>query len=76
MNMPDASNDWLAEAPQDVRITTERLLAEVDAMRAEQVIYPPQDAILRALSLTAPANVRVVILGPVSYTHLTLPTKA
>lgn len=67
MNMPDASNDWLAEAPQDVRVTTERLLAEVDAMRAEQVIYPPQDAILRALSLTAPANVRVVILGQDPY---------
>ena len=54
---------WLAGAPSDVRDTTERLLAEVAGLRATQTIYPPQDDILNALAFTAPADVRVVILG-------------
>ncbi len=58
---------WLADAPAEVRETTERLLAEVAAMRSEQVIYPAQENILNALAYTAPADVRVVILGQDPY---------
>lgn len=58
---------WLAGAPADVRDTTERLLAEVAGLRATQAIYPPQDDILNALVFTAPADVRVVILGQDPY---------
>lgn len=58
---------WLAGAPADVRETTERLLAEVAGLRATETIYPPQDDILNALAFTAPADVRVVILGQDPY---------
>ena len=58
---------WLSAAPENVTETCERLLAEVDAMRTEQVIYPPQDDILNALAWTGPADVRVVILGQDPY---------
>ena len=60
-------NAWLAEAPEKVRNTCERLLAEVDAMRADQTIYPPQEDILNALAWTAPQDVRAVILGQDPY---------
>ena len=58
---------WLAGAPPEVRQTTERLLAQVAAMRDEQTIYPPQDDILNALAWTAPGDVRAVILGQDPY---------
>ncbi len=58
---------WLDEAPQEVADETRRLLSHVAAMREAQVIYPAQENILRALSLTAPADVRVVILGQDPY---------
>ncbi len=58
---------WLANAPDQVRETCRDLLATVDAMRADQVIYPAQDDILNALAWTAPGDVRAVILGQDPY---------
>ncbi len=58
---------WLADAPAEVVDATERLLAEVAVLRAEQTIYPPQDDILNALAWTAPGDVRAVILGQDPY---------
>ncbi len=64
----DASvNEWLAYAPREVADKTRHLLAQVAALRDKQVIYPAQENILRALSLTSPACVRVVILGQDPY---------
>ena len=67
----DATKDnvglWLDGAPERVRSDTERLLDEVGRLRQSQVIYPAQDQILRALELTAPSDVRVVILGQDPY---------
>lgn len=60
-------NAWLDAAPDQVRGTTQELLSQVEAMRDEQTIYPPQDDILNALAFTAPADVRVVILGQDPY---------
>ena len=58
---------WLDAAPDQVRETTQELLSQVEAMRDVQTIYPPQDDILNALAFTAPADVRVVILGQDPY---------
>lgn len=58
---------WLDAAPAEVRQTTERLLAEVESLRTEQVIYPAQENILNALAYTGPADVRAVILGQDPY---------
>lgn len=58
---------WLGDAPAQVRETCNQLLAEVEAMRTEQTIYPPQDDILNALAWTGPADIRVVILGQDPY---------
>lgn len=58
---------WLDAAPENVLETTQRLLAQVEGMRDEQTIYPPQDDILNALAFTAPQDVRVVILGQDPY---------
>ena len=67
----DATKDnvglWLDGAPDQVRRDTKRLLGEVERLRQDQVIYPAQDQILRALELTAPNDVRVVILGQDPY---------
>ena len=60
-------NAWLDAAPDQVRETTQGLLSQVEAMRDVQTIYPPQDDILNALAFTAPADVRVVILGQDPY---------
>ena len=49
-------NAWLDAAPDQVRGTTQELLSQVEAMRDEQTIYPPQDDILNALAFTAPAG--------------------
>ncbi len=67
MSAPDNVNAWLADAPQEVRAQTERLLAEVAAMRADTVVYPPQEHILNALACTPPQAVRAVILGQDPY---------
>ena len=56
-------DEWFEQLPEDVVSQTQRLLEHVDTMRQTETIYPAQENILNALALTAPANVRVVILG-------------
>lgn len=46
---------------------SEELLARVEEMRINQVIYPPQDDVLNALASCAPSEVRAVILGQDPY---------
>lgn len=58
---------WFSLLPADVATNAEVLLARVEAMRAEETIYPPQDDILNALAFTAPGEVRAVILGQDPY---------
>lgn len=60
-------DEWFEQLPEDVVSQTQRLLEHVDTMRQTETIYPAQDNILNALALTAPANVRVVILGQDPY---------
>ena len=60
-------DEWFEQLPEDVVSQTQRLLEHVDTMRQTETIYPTQDNILNALALTAPANVRVVILGQDPY---------
>ena len=60
-------NEWFEQLPANVVSQAQRLLEQVDAMRQTETIYPAQDNILKALALTAPANVRVVILGQDPY---------
>ena len=60
-------NEWFEQLPTDVVTQTKNLLEQVDTMRQTEVIYPAQDNILNAIALTAPANVRVVILGQDPY---------
>ncbi len=45
----------------------ERLYTQTNEMRSSTTIFPPQDQVFRALSLTAPDNVKVVILGQDPY---------
>lgn len=58
---------WMDPAPESVRRATEELLERVEAMRATETIYPPQDQILNPLACTAPEDVRAVILGQDPY---------
>ena len=67
MGLNENVSAWLDAAPDQVRETTQELLSQVEAMRDAQTIYPPQDDILNALAFTAPADVRVVILGQDPY---------
>lgn len=60
-------NEWFEQLPTDVVTQTKNLLEQVDTMRQTETIYPAQDNILNAIALTAPANVRVVILGQDPY---------
>ena len=60
-------DEWFEQLPKDVVSQTQRLLEHVDAMRQTEVIYPAQENILNAIALTAPANVRAVILGQDPY---------
>ena len=60
-------NEWFEQLPTDVVTQTKNLLEQVDTMRQSETIYPAQDNILNALALTAPADVRVVILGQDPY---------
>ena len=60
-------NAWLGNAPEHAKATTNDLLHRVESMRASEAIYPPQEDILAALAFTAPADVRVVILGQDPY---------
>ena len=58
---------WFAALPAEVAQEAGELLAQVQAMRDVEIIYPPQDDILNALAYTAPADVRAVILGQDPY---------
>ena len=58
---------WLADAPDAVLAKTAELLQRVSDMRESENIYPAQDNVLRALELTSPEEVRVVILGQDPY---------
>lgn len=60
-------DEWFEQLPEDVVSQTQRLLERVDTMRQTETIYPAQENILNAIALTAPANVRVVILGQDPY---------
>ena len=67
MNRQKNIDAWVSLLPADVATNAEALLARVEAMRAEETIYPPQDDILNALAFTAPGEVRAVILGQDPY---------
>ena len=58
---------WFALVPEQAKATAQRLLLEVDDLRREETIYPPQGDILNALAYVAPEDVRVVILGQDPY---------
>ncbi|MDO4539203.1 MAG: uracil-DNA glycosylase [Coriobacteriales bacterium] len=58
---------WLNRAPKEITAITERLLSQVAQLRASETIYPAQENILKALSCTAPQEVRAVILGQDPY---------
>ena len=60
-------HEWFEQLPTDVVTQTKNLLEQVDTMRQTETIYPAQESILNAIALTAPANVRVVILGQDPY---------
>lgn len=60
-------DEWFEQLPTDVVAQAKNLLEQVDAMRQTETIYPAQESILNAIALTAPANVRVVILGQDPY---------
>ena len=61
-NKQDAIAAWMEHAPQNVCRKTDELLAEVNSLRGEETIYPPQDDILNALAFTAPEDVRAVVI--------------
>ncbi len=44
-----------------------KLFEQTNEMRKDTIIFPPQDQVFRALSLTRPENVKVVILGQDPY---------
>ena len=58
---------WFALVPEQAKATAQRLLLEVDDLRREETIYPPQGDILNALAYVAPEDVRVLILGQDPY---------
>lgn len=60
-------NEWFEQLPEDVVAQAKNLLEQVETMRQSETIYPAQDNILNALALTAPSDVRVVILGQDPY---------
>lgn len=67
MNSEQNIDTWLSGASQEVVETTSRLMAAVEELRKTETIYPSQEKILNALALTAPKDVRVVILGQDPY---------
>lgn len=60
-------NEWFEQLPEDVVTQAKNLLEQIETMRQSETIYPAQDNILNALALTAPSDVRVVILGQDPY---------
>ena len=64
------SDDWAKLLPVEVQELAQSLAARAQKEReAGKVIYPPQDQLFRALWLTAPKDVRCVILGQDPYMH-------
>ena len=67
MEKQESIDAWFALVPEQAKATAQRLLLEVDNLRREEIIYPPQDDILNALAYVAPEDVRAVILGQDPY---------
>lgn len=67
MEKQESIDAWFALVPEQAKTTAQRLLLEVNGLRAEQTIYPPQGDILNALAYVAPEDVRAVILGQDPY---------
>ena len=67
MEKQESIDAWFALVPEQAKATAQRLLSEVDDLRREETIYPPQGDILNALAYVAPEDVRVVILGQDPY---------
>lgn len=67
MEKQESIDAWFALVPEQAKATARRLLLEVDNLRREEVIYPPQGDILNALAYVAPEDVRAVILGQDPY---------
>ena len=67
MEKQESIDAWFALVSEQAKATAQRLLLEVDDLRREETIYPPQGDILNALAYVAPEDVRVVILGQDPY---------
>lgn len=67
MEKQESIDAWFALVPEQAKATAQRLLLEVDDLRREETIYPPQGDILNALAYVAPEDARVVILGQDPY---------
>lgn len=67
MEKQESIDAWFALVPEQAKTTAQRLLFEVDDLRREETIYPPQGDILNALAYVAPEDVRAVILGQDPY---------
>lgn len=67
MEKQESIDAWFALVPEQAKATARRLLLEVDNLRREEIIYPPQGDILNALAYVAPEDVRAVILGQDPY---------
>lgn len=67
MEKQESIDEWFALVPEQAKATARRLLLEVDNLRREEIIYPPQGDILNALAYVAPEDVRAVILGQDPY---------
>ena len=67
MEKQESIDAWFALVPEQAKATARRLFLEVDNLRREEIIYPPQDDILNALAYVAPEDVRAVILGQDPY---------
>ena len=62
--MPIPFNSWSELLPSDSLLLAQSLAAKAaDERAAGKTIYPPQEDIFRALKLTAPEDVKVVIVG-------------
>ena len=67
MEKQESIDAWFALVSEQAKATAQRLLLEVDDLRREETIYPPQGDILNALVYVAPGDVRAVILGQDPY---------
>ena len=45
MEKQESIDAWFALVPEQAKATAQRLLLEVDNLRREEIIYPPQDDI-------------------------------